>query len=85
MAWHRLPPKQTRRATIKIISEPAYTVWRVSTTDEIDKSFLLDLLFLSDRVAKSRAEYVISAAQLTVALHWRYPCAVFRDDAAAIG
>ena len=25
MAWHRLPPEQTRRATIKIISEPAYT------------------------------------------------------------
>ena len=33
MAWHRLPPKQTRRATIKIISEPAYTVWRVSTNN----------------------------------------------------
>ena len=25
MTWDRVPPEQTRRATIKIISEPAYT------------------------------------------------------------
>ena len=39
---------------------------KIRTTDEIDKSFLLDLLFLrrtGDRLAKSRAEDVIPAAQ----------------------
>jgi hypothetical protein len=25
MAWHRLPPQQTRRATIKVIGGPVYT------------------------------------------------------------
>jgi hypothetical protein len=25
MAWHRLPPEQTKRATIKVIGGPVYT------------------------------------------------------------
>ena len=25
MAWHRLPPQQTRRATIKVLGGPVYT------------------------------------------------------------
>jgi hypothetical protein len=56
--------------------------------DEIDKPFLLDLLFwrsTGDRVAKSRARGCQPGrAAITVAPHWRHPCAVFQDDAAAI-
>ena len=65
--------------------------WRsVRTTDEIDKSFLLrDLLFwrsTGDRVAKSRARGCQPGrAAITVAPHWRHPCAVYQDHAAAIG
>ena len=62
---------------------------KIRTTDEIDKSFLLDLLFwrsTGDRVAKSRARGCQPGrAAITVAPHWRHPCAVFQDDAAAIG
>ena len=71
----RLPPSQ----------------WRSTrTTDEIDKSFLLrDLLFLrgtGDRVAKSRVRgYQPGRAAVTVAPHWRHPCAAYQDHAAAIG
>jgi transposase-like protein len=70
----RLPPSQ----------------WRsVRTTDEIDKSFLLcDLLFwrsTGDRVAKSRARGCQPGrAAVTVAPHWRHPCAAYQDHAAAI-
>ena len=60
----------------------------IKTTDEIDKSFLLDLLFwrsTGDRVAKSRVRGChLGRAAITVAPHWRHPCAVFQDDAAAI-
>jgi transposase-like protein len=65
--------------------------WRsVRTTDEIDKSFLLrDLLFwrgTGDRVAKSRARGCQPGrAAVTVAPHWRHPCAAYQDHAAAIG
>jgi putative transposase len=62
---------------------------KIRTTDEIDKPFLLDLLFwrsTGDRVAKSRARGCQPGrAAITVAPHWRHPCAVFQDDAAAIG
>src|SRR4029077_7713234 len=62
---------------------------KIRTTDEIDKPFLLDLLFwrsTGDRVAKSRARGCQPGrAAVTVAPHWRHPCAVFQDDAAAIG
>jgi Transposase, Mutator family len=62
---------------------------RIRTTDEIDKSFLLDLLFwrsTGDRVAKSRVRGCqLGRAAITVAPHWLHPCAVFQDDAAAIG
>jgi hypothetical protein len=30
MAWHRLPPEQTRRATIKIFGGPVYTAIEVA-------------------------------------------------------
>jgi hypothetical protein len=30
MAWHRLPPEQTRRATIKIIGGPVYTAIEIA-------------------------------------------------------
>ena len=71
----RLPPSQWRSAR---------------TTDEIDKSFLLrDLLFwrgTGDRVAKSRARGCQPGrAAVTVAPHWRHPCAAYQDHAAAIG
>jgi hypothetical protein len=65
--------------------------WRsVRTTDEIDKSFLLrDLLFwrsTGDRVAKSRARGCQpDRAAVTVAPHWRHPCAASWDRAAATG
>ena len=60
------------------------------TTDEIDKPFLLrDLLFwisTGDRVAKSRARGCQpDRAAVTVAPHWRHPCAVSLDHAAATG
>jgi transposase-like protein len=62
---------------------------KIRTTDEIDKSFLLDLPFwrsTGDRVAKSRARGCQPGrAAIIVAPHWRHPCAVFQDDAAAIG
>jgi hypothetical protein len=62
---------------------------KIRTTDEIDKPFLLDLLFwksTADRVAKSRARGCQPGrAAITVAPHWGHPCAVFQDDAAAIG
>jgi len=63
---------------------------KVRTTDEIDKSFLLrDLLFwrsTGDRVAKSRARGCQpDRAAVTVAPHWRHPCAAYQDRAAAIG
>jgi transposase-like protein len=73
-AFTRLPPSQ----------------WRsVRTTDEIDKSFLLrDLLFwrgTGDRVAKSRARGCQPGrAAVTVAPHWRHPCAAYQGHAAAI-
>ena len=56
-------------------------------TDEIDKPFLLDLWrSTGDRVAKSWARGCQPGrAAITVAPHWGHPCAVFRDDAAAIG
>jgi transposase-like protein len=62
----------------------------VRTTDEIDKSFLLlDLLFwrsTGDRVAKSRARGCQpDRAAVTVAPHWRHPCAASLDHAAATG
>jgi len=62
----------------------------IRTTDEIDKSFLLrDLLFwrgTGDRVAKSRARGCQPGrAAVTVAPHWRHPCAAYRGHAAAIG
>ena len=65
--------------------------WKhLRTTDEIDKSFLLrDLLFwrsTGDRVAKSRARGCQPGrAAVTVAPHWRHPCAAYQDHAAAIG
>ncbi len=57
---------------------------------EIDKSFLLrDLLFYTstgDRVANSRSRGCQPGrAAVTVAPHWRHPCAASRDHAAAIG
>ena len=60
------------------------------TSDEIDKSFLLrDLLFwrsTGDRVAKSWARGCQPGrAAITVAPHWRHPCAVYQDHPAAIG
>jgi hypothetical protein len=62
---------------------------KIRTTDEIDKPFLLVLLFwksTGDRVAKSWARGCQpDRAAITVAPHWRHPCAVFRDDAATIG
>jgi hypothetical protein len=62
----------------------------IYTTDEIDKSFLLhDLLFwrrTGDRVAKSRARgWQSGRAAITVAPHWRHPCAAYQDHVAAIG
>jgi hypothetical protein len=62
----------------------------IYTTDEIDKSFLpRDLLFLrgtGDRVAKSRGRGCQpDRAAITVAPHWRHPCAAYRDHATAIG
>jgi putative transposase len=62
----------------------------IYTTDEIDKSFLLrDLLFCKstgDRVAKSRHRGCQPGrAAITVAPHWRHPCAAYRDHVAAIG
>lgn len=74
-AFARLPPSQWRSAR---------------TTDEIDKSFpLCDLLFwrsTGDRVAKSRARGCQPGrAAVTVAPHWRHPCAAYQDHAAAIG
>ena len=63
----------------------------IYTTDEIDKSFLLrDLLFWSgtgDRVAKSWARGCQPGrAAVTVAPHWRHPCAAaYQGHAAAIG
>jgi hypothetical protein len=30
MAWHRLPPEQTRRATIRIIGGPVYTAIEIA-------------------------------------------------------
>ena len=65
--------------------------WKhLRTTDEIDKSFLLrDLLFwrgTGDRVAKSRARGCQPGrAAISVAPHWRHPCAAYQDHAAAIG
>ena len=65
--------------------------WKsIRTSDEIDKSFLVrDLLFwrsTGDRVAKSRARGCQPGrAAITVAPHWRHPCAVYQDHAAAIG
>ena len=63
---------------------------KIRTTDEIDKSFLLrDLLFwrsTGDRVAKSRGRGCQPGrAAITVAPHWRHPCAAYQDHAAAIG
>ena len=74
-AFAQLPPSQWRSAR---------------TTDEIDKPFLLrDLLFwisTGDRVAKSRARGCQpDRAAVTVAPHWRHPCAVSLDHAAATG
>ena len=61
----------------------------IYTTDEIDKSFLCDLLFwrrTGDRVAKSRARGCQPGrAAVIVAPHWRHPCAASRDHAAATG
>jgi putative transposase len=65
--------------------------WKhLRATDEIDKSFLLrDLLFwrsTGDRVAKSRARGCQPGrAAITVALHWRHPCAAYQGHAVAIG
>jgi len=65
--------------------------WKhLRTTDEIDKSFLLRDLLLwrgtGDRVAKSRARGCQPGrAAVTVAPHWRHPCAAYQDHAAAIG
>ena len=63
---------------------------KIRTTDEIDKSFLLrDLLFwrgMGDRVAKSRGRGCQPGrAAVTVAPHWRHPCAAYQDHVAAIG
>ena len=74
-SFTRLPPSQWRSAR---------------TTDEIDKSFLLRDLLLwrstGDRVAKSRARGCQPGrAAITVAPHWRHPCAAYQDHAAAIG
>ena len=30
MAWHRLPPEQTRRATIEIVGGPVYTAIEIA-------------------------------------------------------
>jgi hypothetical protein len=62
----------------------------IYTTDEIDKSFLLrDLLFwrsTGDRVAKSRVRGCQPGrAAVTIAPHWRHPCAAYQDHAASIG
>ena len=62
----------------------------IYTTDEIDKSFLLRALLLwrstGDHVAKSRDRgYHPGRAAITVAPHWRHPCAAFQDRAASIG
>ena len=59
------------------------------TTDEIDKYFLRVLLSwrgTSDRVAKSRSRGCQPGrAAVNVAPHWRHPCAVYQDHAAATG
>ena len=61
--------------------------WKhLRTTDEIDKSFLLrDLLFwrsTGDRVAKSQARGCQPGrAAITVAPHWRHPCAAYQGHA----
>jgi Transposase, Mutator family len=91
--WHR-----KCRAIADSIGDKLFTFarfpqsqWKsIRTTDEIDKSFLLrDLLFwrsTGDRVAKSRARGCQPGrAAVTVAPHWRRPCAVYQDHAAAIG
>ena len=79
-----------RDALLAFYDFPAEHWKHLRTTDEIDKSFLLrDLLFCrstGDRVAKSRARGCQPGrAAVTVAPHWRHPCAASWDHAAAIG
>jgi putative transposase len=79
-----------RDALLAFYDFPAEHWKHLRTTDEIDKSFLLrDLLFCistGDRVAKSRARgRQPDRAAVSVAPHWRHPCAASRDHAAAIG
>ena len=59
----------------------------ICTTDEIDKPFLLrDLLFWRGRVTAWQARGCQPGrAAVTVAPHWRHPCAGYQDHAAAIG
>jgi hypothetical protein len=62
----------------------------VYTTDEIDKSLSVAICYFwrstGDRVAKSRARGCQPGrAAITVAPHWRHPCAASRDHAAASG
>ena len=60
---------------------------KIRTTDEIDKPFLLrDLLFWRGRVTAWQARGCQPGrAAVTVAPHWRHPCAGYQDHAAAIG
>jgi transposase-like protein len=82
--------QKDRDALLAYYDFPAEHWKHLRTTDEIDKPFLLrDLLFwrsTGDRAAKSRARGCQPGrAAVTVAPHWRHPCAAYRDHAAAIG
>ena len=78
-----------RVALLAFYDFPAEHWKHLRTTDEIDKLFLRDLLSwrgTGDRVAKSRARGCQPGrAAVTVAPHWRHPCAAYQDHAAAIG
>ena len=80
-AWNEVAP---------LFAYPPEVRRMIYTTDEIDKSFLLRDLLLwrstGDRVAKSWARGCQPGrAAVTVAPHWRHPCAAYRGHAAAIG
>jgi hypothetical protein len=79
-----------RHVLLAFYDFPAEHWKHLRTTDEIDKSFLLRDLLLwrstGDRVAKSRDRGCQPGrAAITVAPHWRHPCAAYQDHAAAIG